>query len=379
MNMQQTSLTTAFDELNQSFIEFKDQYCSRLDKLETKSQFLKTKVDLLTVSQNRPYVENQEYHNKDFQDFVRKGSQSPQLEVKALTTSTDAAGGYLVPKNVCDTIYSLLQKTSIMRQLCRITQITTDSLDLLIDKDQMEAGWTSETTELKDTQTPELLKIKIPVHQIYAKPKASQRLLDDASINVEEWISQKIAHQIAMLENQAFIKGEGESKPKGFLSYPTTPLGSPVWGKIETVKTGKNGDIPHSDILLDVFHSLEPQYLQGAVWLMSRSALSCIRKLKDKITGAYLFQPSVFSDQLSTLLGHPVYLCDDIPALISSKASQSVAFGNFKEAYQIVDRSDITLLRDPYSSKPYVEFYATKRVGGDVINFNALKLINFSE
>lgn len=203
-------------------------------------------------------------------------------------------------------------------------------------------------------------------------------MLDDASIDLETWLVNKIADRIADVENQAFVSGNGNHKPKGFMDYPTVAVGQGQWGRLEEIKTGHDGVLDDTDILIKTFHTLKPQYLKDAVWLMSRSAIASVRLLKDQ-QGQYLWQPGLMAGTTSTLLGHPVIICDDMPPLVQGTASKSIAFGNWQEGYQIVDRANITLLRDPYSAKPYVEFYVTKRVGGDVINFDAIKLINCAQ
>jgi HK97 family phage major capsid protein len=222
-----------------------------------------------------------------------------------------------------------------------------------------------------------LAKIRIPVHEIYAKSRATQKLLDDAKIDVESWLASKVATAMLVKENHAFINGDGNGKPRGLLSYPTVAGDDVEWGKLEHVLSGEDGAFIDGDVLIDVSSRLKPGYLDGAVWLMSRTAQMAVRKLKDKVTGSYLWQPALLSGAPNTLLGHPVVVADDMPAF--AKGSLSVAFGNFQHAYQIVDHSGMHVLRDPYSAKPYVEFYTTRRVGGDVVNFEAVKLIKFSE
>jgi HK97 family phage major capsid protein len=265
-----------------------------------------------------------------------------------------------------------------MRSVSRVTAISTDALELLQEKGSADVGWVAETAERPETGTPELQKVRIPVHQIYAKPRASQKLLDDASVDIETWLAQKIAEKMTLTENAAFINGDGNGKPKGFLAYDTVEVGKGEWGKFEAVVSKENDALTDGDVLLEAFHALKAPYLRDASWLMARSALAAIRKLKGG-DGHYLWQPRMSEGTPSTLLGYPVVVTDDMPALQAGRPSVAVAFGNFREAYQIVDRAGLHVLRDPFSAKPYVEFYATKRVGGDVINFDALKFINFAK
>ena len=385
----------AVDTLHQAFQEFKAANDQRLNQLETKGKIdplLDEKVnrlnELVEKAQNRlsrletmgqrPYVSNTPDTDTGekgaFFSYVRKGMGG--AEQKALSSLNEGSGGYLIPAGMLDKIHSTMAVTSPMRSIARVTGISTDALELLQEKGAADAGWVAEDAERPDTGTPELQKIRIPVHQIYAKPRASQKLLDDSSVDIETWLSQKIAEKMTMTENTAFIRGDGKGKPRGFLTYDLADAGKGEWGKFEAIPSKENDALTDGDVLLEVFHALKAQYLNGATWLMARSAMAAIRKLKGD-NRQYLWQPSMIEGTPSTLLGCPVMIADDMPALEAEK-SVAVAFGNFREAYQIVDRAGLHVLRDPFSAKPYVEFYATKRVGGDVINFDALKLIHFT-
>lgn len=305
--------------------------------------------------------------DETFLSYVRKGIGQEALEQKALTTQTDQSGGYLVPHVISDVIYRQLGDLSVMRHLASVTNISTDALDLLLERGEANVGWVAETAQRDETDTPELTRVRIPVHEIYAKPRVSQKLLDDAFINVENWLATCVATKMAAVENAAFLYGDGEGKPRGFLTYPTCEIGHGEWGRFETIQAGQ--ELASADAILDIFHALKAPYLPGACWLMSRSVAARVRKIKDG-AGHYLWQPALANQTADTLLGHPVVLCDDI--------ADALVFGNFKKAYQIVDRQHLYTLRDPYSAKPYVEFYTTKRVGGDVVDFDALKVIRFA-
>lgn len=190
-------------------------------------------------------------------------------------------------------------------------------------------------------------------------------------MDIEAWLAQKISEKMALMENAAFIRGDGKGKPTGFLTYELTDMGRGEWGRLEAIRSKALDD---GDILMEAFHALKPQYLSGASWMMARSAIAAIRRIKDA-NRQYLWQPSMMEGTPPTLLGCPVLVADDMTD--AREKVTFVAFGNFREAYQIVDRAGLHVLRDPFSSKPYVEFYATRRVGGDVVNFDALKLIHF--
>jgi HK97 family phage major capsid protein len=233
----------------------------------------------------------------------------------------------------------------------------------------MDAGWMI-TDELNDSGTPDLTKLCIPVHPLYAKPKASQKILDDTGNSLEEWIISKITQKVAALENHAFLYGDGEHKPKGIFSYEFVQIGEGQWEKIESVNT----NAIDRDCLISIVTSLKSEYLSNAAWLMSRSAFTVIQKITDSI-GHFLWQSPLALSMPSCLLGYPVVVSDDMPQITDESTRVPILFGDFASAYQIVDRGEISVLRDPYSSKPYVEFYATKRVGGDMVDFDAVKAL----
>lgn len=316
--------------------------------------------------------------NKEFSLFLRKGN-SQALSLKSLSSTTGGDGGYMIPQSLSSTIIKVLDNLSPLRQLASVTTVSTDSLDFLIDREAFSAGWASELDDRDETDAAKIGKIKIDVHEMYAKPKATQKLLDDAAVDVEKWLVGKVSDKLAALENQAFLMGDGVGKPKGILSYELANQDEWVWGKFEQIKTGTDGaflDDGGSDVLIRTVERLKSVYHMGACWVMSPSALSAIRCLKDQ-QGFYLWQQGLEAGKPGTLLGFPVHVCEDMPMLEAGRSSTSVIFGNFKQAYQIVDRKSLGIMRDPFSSKPFVEFYATKRVGGAVVNFEALKMVRF--
>lgn len=402
--MHDYDIQTTVDDLARTFEAFKSTNDERLAVLEKKGHedpYLQEKIKKIETSldqserrlkqmeasQIRPYhetgSESSSGHNRAFLDYVRKGLDTPlcDYERKSLSTTSEGDGGYLVPSGLHNHLYTTLQTTSVMRGLANVREISTSSLELLIDKGSADAGWVTETQARDETRTPDLVKTQIPAHEMYAKPRATQKLLDDAMVNVEEWLAQKISQKMAAMENTAFISGDGRIMPKGILSYETVGKDAWVWGKLEELKTGADGTFAEDlaiDSLLVFFHSLKTPYLPGASWLMSRTAQLALRQLKDPGSHQYLWQPPLGGMSNPTLLGYPVVVCDDMPSLTVGTASKSIIFGNFKEAYQIVDRMGTRVLRDPYSAKPYVEFYTTRRVGGAVLNFEALKVLNFA-
>lgn len=353
-------IETAICSLENSFRQFQENQQNRERKY---------------MSQQRPmleYKDNLTYDPNPFLEYLKSGDQG--LYHKSLTSGTET-GSVLLPYPVRDMIFENLEALSPMRRLARVTTITSDSLEVLTEKDRPSVGWVSESTERDETQTPELNHVRIPVHYMYAKPKISQKLLDDSAVQLETWLVQKISNIMAVAEEEAFVSGDGDNKPKGFLTYPVVPTGEGCFGKFEGVRTGVVGQLVGPECLFDVMTALKTQYLNGATWLVSPTALASIRQMKDPSTGHFLWQPGLIDKAPGTLLGYPVVISDCMPALSGGKVSTPIAFGNFSQSYQIVDRQGVQVLRDPYSAKPYVEFYVTKRVGGDVVNFDALKFI----
>jgi len=312
-----------------------------------------------------------------FDTFLRKGEEvmGPD-ERKALSVGTDPDGGYVVNPDLSGRIVMKVFETSPMRAYASIQVISSDALEGLFDLNEASSGWVGETDSRGETNTPQLGKWRIPAHELYAKPKATQKLLDDASINMEAWLASKVSEKFARDEANAFVVGNGVNKPRGFLTYSS---GTTLPGTIERFDTGVNGAFAAApnggDVLINALYGLKQQYRANATWFMNRATLKLTRKLKDS-DGAYLWSPGIAAGQPASLLGYPVASFEDMPDPATD--SLSIAVGDMREAYQIVDRLGIRTLRDPYSAKPYVEFYTTKRVGGDVVNFEALKLIEFT-
>lgn len=309
-----------------------------------------------------------------FDKFLRKGEEVMGVEErKALSVGTDPDGGYVVNPDLSGRIVTKVFESSPMRAYASIQVISSDALEGLFDLDEAASGWVGETDSRAETNTPVLGKWRIPVHELYAKPKATQKLLDDASINMEAWLASKVAEKFARDEANAFVVGNGSNKPRGFLTYAS---GTTLPGTIEQFPTSASGALASApdggDALINALYGLKQQYRANATWFMNRATTKLVRKAKDS-DGAYLWSPGIQAGQPATLLGYPVAAFEDMPDPASN--SLSIAVGDMREAYQIVDRLGIRTLRDPYSAKPYVEFYTTKRVGGDVVNFEAIKLI----
>jgi HK97 family phage major capsid protein len=311
-------------------------------------------------------------------NLLRKGNAEmlePE-ERKALQAGVDSDGGYLLPEATAGRIVKKVYELSPIRQIANVMTISTNSLEGINDLDEAAAGWTTETGTRSDSSTPTVGKYAIEAFEMYAMPKATQKVLDDSAIDIEAWLMDKVASKMARLETAAFVTGNGVGKPRGFTDYTTaaTADGTRAWGTIESVKSGKNGGFTNFDYLFDLEAAFKTAYLANARFVTNRAVVSELRKAKNATTNEYFLQPGV-AGMPATFMGYPITICQDMPTLTTG--SKSLYFGDFREAYQIVDRVGIRTLRDPYTAKPYIVFYSTKRVGGGVVNFEAIKAMNF--
>lgn len=310
--------------------------------------------------------------------FFRRGAENGlrELEVKAkAATDSDPDGGYTVPDQVESTIDRVLGTVSVMRQISRVISISAPVYKKLVGQGGAGAGWVGERDSRPETNTPKLSALEFPAMELYAMPAATQQLLDDSAIDIAGWLADEVNLAFAEQEGAAFISGDGVSKPRGLLSYTTVADASYAWGKLGYIATGASSDFNTTapgDALIDTAYALKQGYRQNARWLMNRKVQGLVRKFKDKDDN-YLWQPGIQAGQPATLLGYPIS-DDDNMSDVGSNA-YPVAFGDFQRGYLIVDRQGIRVLRDPFTAKPYVLFYTTKRVGGGVQNFEAIKLL----
>ena len=365
-----------------------DDKLGRLDKVINR---LQDDVSQVKTALRRPALgaaaaklqESGDEYKQSFMRYVTKGAEQEiqTLQTKDLSVVNDPAGGYMVPVEMSARIVQRQHDTTPMRQIATIMNITSEAVEMLRDTNEPDASWASELAARTDTAEGTIGRIRIPAHELYAQPRATQKLLDDAVINVEEWLINKVADKFSRRENSAFVTGDGVAQPRGFASYTTQATGDATrsWGVLEHVVTGADGAFAASnpaDALIGLMHKLRVGYMPGAVWLLPRSVAELIRKFKANPTTAYLSQPGLQQDAPASLLGFPLHLAEDMPA--PAAGSLSVAFGNFFEGYTIVDRVGIRVLRDPYTAAPFVRFRCSKRVGGDVTNFEAVKFLKFS-
>lgn len=319
---------------------------------------------------------------KSFGQLLKSGAANlTGDETKSLSVGTDTSGGYVVPPDLSGRITTRVFETSIIRPYANQQTISTDALQGLTDKDEAGAGaWFAEGDSPSETTTPQLGGWRIEVKNYYAMPKATQQILDDANIDIEGWLAAKVADKFARVENAAFVNGSGNDQPMGICSYPTaaTADSSRAWGTFEHVVTGVNGAFPTSnpaDKLFDLEVAFKPQYLNNASIFTRRAVIQAIRKFKTG-EGNYLWQPGLSQGKPATLIGYPVVLWEDMPALSSN--GLSLAMGDMRQAYTIVDRQGTRLIRDNLTSKPNVLFFFFRRVGAGATQFEALKFLKFS-
>ncbi|MBH1998599.1 MAG: phage major capsid protein [Sphingomonadaceae bacterium] len=311
--------------------------------------------------------------------FLRQGLEAG-VELKSLSGASGAAGGYAVPREIDQMIGATLKAISPIRSIANVVRTGTAGYRKLVSAGGIVSGWASETGARAETGTPSFNEIVPPSGELFANPAASQAMLDDAQFDVEGWLASEIAREFAVAEGAAFINGNGTSKPKGFLTYTTTSEADSVraFGSLQYVASGAAGAFPTTspqDRLIDLVQSLRAPYRQGASFVMNSATLSTIRKMKTS-DGAFIWQPGLSAGQPATLLGYPVVEAEDMPDIAAN--SLSIAFGNFQAGYVIAERSDTSILRDPFSNKPFVHFYAVKRIGGAVANSEAIKLMKFA-
>lgn len=314
----------------------------------------KTKID------NIYNYEFSEENMFSIKNYLRQGDTSI-FESKSLSSENDSAG-YTIPSEFRKKILSEITSSSIMRKLASVETISSNMLELLITEDRFNSGWVNETNQRDVTDNAKIVKKQIHVHELYAQPKATQRLLDDNEVNIENWLIEHLKEEFLETENNSFINGDGENKPKGILSYPNE--------QIKQIAATNQGQIIFED-LLKLMSELPEKYLKNASFLMHRSTLAHLRTLKDN-NGRFIWQPQM-GDYCENIFGIKIFTSDEMPKM--EENSLAIILADFKSAYKIVDRKNIKIMRDPYTEKPFVKFYATKRVGGDVVNFNAIRIL----
>ena len=359
----------------------------KLARIEEHLDTTKRVTDALILKSSRPPLGGNVYepanvlaHKSAFDTYVRKGETARllSLEQKALSVGSGQDGGYLVPAETEAAVNRSLKAISPIRAIAGIRQVSGSVYSRPFATLGADAGWVGEAAARPQTNTPVLANLQFPTMELYAMPAATSALLDDSIVNIDEWLAEEVRLSFADQEGKAFVNGDGINKPKGFLAYTTVANASWTWGNIGYIATGVAGAFAASnpgDKLLDLIYAAKAPYRANARFVMNRTTQSAIRKMKDG-QGNYLWQPATTAGEAPSLMGYSVSESEDMPDIAAS--SLSVAFGDFARGYLIVDRVGIRVLRDPYSAKPYVLFYTTKRVGGGVQDFDAIKFLKFS-
>ena len=396
-------INSAFDQFMCAFDEFKQTNDTRLNELEQKmsvdvltdeklnriNQALEenqSQMDALLLKSSRPSLNGMKEqsflstkHHAAFNNYMRKGDVTKlrEIETKALSISSDPDGGYLVPDETEKAVMTSLKEVSPIRSIAGNRQVSGTVYKKPFSVSGPGTGWVGETAARPETTSPSLAELSFPTMELYAMPAATSTLLDDSAVNIDEWIAEEVQAAFAEQETTAFVNGDGVNKPRGFLNYTSVAESSWSWGNIGYLATGVDGDFAASnpsDTLIDLIYTVKSAYRANSKWVLSRSTQAEIRKIKDA-DGNYIWQPANRPGEQPSLLGYPVTEVEDMPAIGSD--SLSIAFGDFNRGYLIVDRLGLRVLRDPYSSKPYVLFYTTKRVGGGVQDFDAIKFLKF--
>ncbi len=300
------------------------------------------------------------------------------LEGKALTAGVGAQGGYIAPAETENRIERALAVASPFRTIATTRAIGALSFKKPISIGGGVSGWAGETDARPETTAPQMDLLDFPTGELYAMPAATQTLLDDAVADVDQWLADEVRDVFAAQETAAFTSGDGINKPSGLLNYTAVAEASHSWGNLGYVATGSDGAFGSSapiDALIDLIYAPQARYRAGASFVMNRRTVGVLRKFKDA-DGNYIWQPATTAGQPSSLLGYPLVEVEDMPDIAAD--SFSIAFGDFQRGYLIVDRQGVRVLRDPYSAKPYVLFYTTKRVGGGIQDFHAIKLLKFA-
>jgi len=316
-------------------------------------------------------------HKDKFFSWVRKGTDPDGLrglEVQAnLSTLSDPDGGFLVPVEIDKSIERLSLAAVAMRRLARIVTSKGEYTKPL-SKGGATGGWVAEKASRSETDTPELTLFSPPMNEIYAMPAVTQKLLDMSDFDVEAWLLEEINDVFVTTEGTGFITGNGVSRVKGIIDTALM-IANASWeyGKTGYVAGGHGSLLNNADKLVDLQHALKPVYRQNGTWLMNDTTFGVIRKFKDG-DGNYLWRPGLLENAPDTLLGKPVEIDDNMPDI--GAGAYPIAFADFKRAYTIVDHvSGTRLLRDPYTAKPYVNFYVTKRLAAGISNYEAIKFL----
>jgi HK97 family phage major capsid protein len=370
------------DDFASTFAAFRaanDERLAELEKKSTVDPLLDAKVDrlnkrleTLSLSLSQPASVTQPDEAKSaWSRFIRSGDETALHELKSLD-STDGSGGYVAPVETENRIDRVLTEASPFRRIATVRRIGAGQFRKPVSTSEPSAGWVGETDARPETTAPTLSLLEFPAGELYAMPAATQSLLDDSVADVDAWLAEEVRDVFAAQETAAFVSGDGVNKPKGILSYQG---GANALQEVNTGTSGSFTDGFEYDALIDLTYKTKARYRDNGTFVMNRRTLAELRKVKDD-NGNYIWQPASVAGQLNQLMGFPVIEAEDMPDI--SAGSLSVAFGDFRRGYLIADRQGVRVLRDPYSAKPYILFYTTKRVGGGVQDKDAIALLKFA-
>ncbi len=377
------------DEVKAAVAGFLSEFRGFQDDLKARMQQQDERLNMLdrkTLLAGRPALssvaETGAPHQKAFAAYLRSGDDDGLrglvLEGKALSTAVNADGGFLVAPEMAERIKSVQRSTASLRAIASVVHVEAVSFDVIVDRTDVGTGWATEAAATAETATPVIERISIRLHELTAMPKASQRLLDDAAFDVEGWLAERIANRFVRAEAQAFVAGDGVDKPKGFLAYNKVADATWAWGSLGYIPTGAASDFAATNpanCMIDLVYSLNAAYRANASFVMNSKTAGAVRKMKDA-DGRFLWSDGLAVEQPSRLLGYPVLVAEDMPDIAAN--AYAIAFGDFAAGYTVAERPDLRILRDPFSAKPNVLFFASKRVGGDVSDFAAIKLLKFA-
>ncbi len=341
---------------------------------------VKNRLDKVSRAAARPVLSGDGAISPELKGFVdgylRHGRES---ELKSVQGTVLGDGGFAVPREIDALIAATLKKISPIRSIAQVVQTGTAGYRKLITTGSTASGWVSEVAARPITNTPTFVEVAPPTGELYANPAASQAMLDDAVFNIEEWLASEIAMEFARAEGAAFVNGTGTNQPRGFLQAPTANTSDTVrpFGTLQFSVTGNAstfGTAPEL-VLIDLVHALKAGHRQGASWVMNSATLAQVRKFK-AADGSFIWQPGIMDGAPARLLGYPVVEAEDMPDVAAN--AFPIAFGNFQNGYVIAERTATSILRDPFTNKPFVHFYATKRIGGQVLDSEAIKLLKIS-
>jgi len=342
---------------------------------------LKARLDAGTIAAARaPLSGAAAPEAKQFIDRYLRHGNAAGIEVKAIDGTADSTGGYAVPQEIDSVIAETLTAISPIRAIANVVTVGSSGYRKLVTSGGISSGWAAENAARLETGTPVFNEIAPPMGDLFANPAATQAMLDDAAFDLEGWLAHEIATEFGRAEGAAFVNGDGVNKPKGFLQAPKASTGDDTrpFGTLQYLATGVDGDfaaVEPANLLVDLVQSLRAPYRQGAVFVMNGFTLARIRKMKTA-EGQFLWTPGLVAGQPDTLLGYPVVEAGDMPDIGSG--TTPIAFGNFRAGYLVAERGETAVLRDPFSHKPFVHFYATRRIGGSVADSQAIKLMKFS-